>query len=234
MHLCFFGAPEGTPPFTFANVRTTNGVVSHPFLIPHSWFQSLFKASVRGAEGEAYEFWNSQRDTPFVQQHPLLHTRDWHKTVPLGLHGDAGSFNKQESVYLFSWNSLLGTGTTLSKRFIFTVIRKSECTPQTVDDIMKVFAWSMNVLASGVTPEEHWEGEPMEGTRGYLVAGWKGILAQIRGDWQFYCELFKFPQWNCADNMCFMCGASSIIMALLFSNCTKNAGWRGTRRTHES
>ena len=56
----------------------------------------------------------------------------------------------------------------------------------------------------------------------------------MRGDWAFYCELFRFPQWNSADRMCFLCRASSTDPALAWMKFGPDAGWRRTRWTHET
>ena len=143
---------KGCPDFVWAKIPTTSGHKLHPFLLPHSWFQALFaarsdvwKTSVEGADGEANASWTSMQHTSFVREHPFLNKEHWPKIVPLGFHGDAGSFSHQDSLFIFSWNSLLATGTTLSKRFIFTVVKKSNMCGGTLDAIMEIFAWSMNV-----------------------------------------------------------------------------------------
>ena len=78
------------------------------------------------------------QDSEFVRQHPILKQDNWDITVPCGMHGDAGAFSKQESVYLFTFNSLLGAKAN-GKRFIFTLIRKSQMVRGTMDAIMKIF-----------------------------------------------------------------------------------------------
>ena len=167
-----------------------NGATMHPFYMPHHWFASLKEAnravwenSVRGPEGAALAFWESMRDTPFVARHPKLRREEWHKTIPLGLHGDAGSFSKQESVYLLTWNSLLGTGTTVARRFVFTVVKKSQLTEGTVDESLNLFAWSANALLTCKHPTNNWMTPPrptMDRGGQHLADGWKGCLAQAR------------------------------------------------------
>ena len=66
--------------------------------------------------------------------------------------GGAGSFSKQESVFLFTWNSLLGAGKTVSKRFVFTVIKTSQVVAGTIDEILRLYIWSMNALHPPPTP----------------------------------------------------------------------------------
>ena len=68
---------------------------------------------------------------------------------------------------------------------------------------------------------------------GDLAGGQRACLCQVRGDWEFYCSIFSFPKWNTSANMCWMCDASAN-GPLSFSNCSADAPWRATRRTHES
>ena len=72
------------------------------------------------------------------------------------------------------------------------------------------------------------------GRAGPLADQWCGSLCQIHGDWAFFCEVFYFPQWSAAEEMCWMCGASSVHPHLLWCDHRENAGWRHTRRTHET
>ena len=45
--------------------------------------------------------------------------------------------------------------------------------------------------------------------------------------------MFKFPAWNTAIRMCWLCMASSSIAILAFTCCSSTAGWRGTKFSHE-
>ena len=122
----------------------------------------------------------------------------------------------------------------MAKRIVSTVIRKSDMVDGTMEAITRVISWSFNVLLSGETPSSDWEGGPLEGGGEQLAGGWRGAICQLRGDWVFYCELFKFPQWNSANRMCWLCQASSVDPALAWSHFGPGAGWRKTRWTHES
>ena len=75
----------------------------------------------------------------------------------------------------------MGTGTTIAKRFVFTVIRKSEMRADTLDELLKTFAES-NILLGGKDPD----------TNEALANGWRGALCQVCGDWQFYCQAKPF------------------------------------------
>ena len=67
-----------------------------------------------------------------------------------------------------------------------------------------------------------------------LAGGWRACLCELRGDWQYYAEVFHFPYWNQAERACWICAASATVAALLFTTVTPGAGWRRTRYSHES
>ena len=117
-------------------------------MLPHRWLTAryehcpnIWKNSVEGADGGALALWTLMGQSLYVKKHPHLPRNMWECTVPIGMRGDAGAFSKQESLYVFTWNSLLGARTTMSKRFLMTVIRKKDITPETLDCMLKVMAW---------------------------------------------------------------------------------------------
>ena len=240
-----FGHPAGAPDFTWVPVPLLLNkqvrLVPQPMLLPHLYFESLFKhkkdlweQTVEGRDPAGpLDFWQNMKDTAFVKNHPHLSRAHWSQTIPVGLHGDGGGFYKHESLFVFAWNSLLGTGTTASKRFVLTVIRKNQMAPGTLDALFKVFAWSFNALLSGISPEQNWEGVSMSGGGQWLANKWRGALVQVRGDWEFHCQIFQLPKWSHAGNMCWMCNAHSE-GPLKYTACGADAAWRATRRTHES
>ena len=240
--LSIFKISDGCPELKWVPIPTKRGPhTPHPFMLPHQWFASLsqhqptlFGTSVRGPVGAAAAFWTMMSTTPFVRNHPSLLPKHWSSTIPLGFYGDSGSFSKQDSLYVFTWNSLLGTGQTMSKRYLATCIKKSDVVPGTIDAIFRIVAWSFNALLDGRWPTADWQGLPLLPTRPCdLAGGLTGCLCQIRGDWEFYCACFGFPKWNMAHNMCWLCAASAN-GPLSFSNFSDDAPWRATKRTHES
>jgi hypothetical protein len=202
----YLGLPNGAPEFVWLEIPMKAGrKIPHPFLMPHAWFNSLYGQTERWSKAmvssgqQCKSFWEGMRSTAFVKNHPrLMHADAWDSMVPLGIHADAGAFSNEDSLYVISFNSLLGMGPTISKRFLFTVVRKSEMAADTLDYILWIMSWSFNVLLDGESPATDYMGrELLRGGR-LLAGGWKGCLAQVRGDWSFYCEAFYFPQWNCA------------------------------------
>ena len=234
--IALFGMPPGAPAFSWFTIPTASGDVVHPFLLPHAWLQSLYssrpelwKSAVQGPDGAVSEFWGNMESTVIARHHPSL---DRNRTVPLGLHGDGGSFSKQDSLYVFTFNSLLGAGESASKRFVMTIIKKSELAAGTIDNMMDILGWSFNIALTGLTPVVSYEGEEIDNPC-FLAGKWKGSLIQIRGDWEFYTSIFRFPAWNRADSMCWMCKAAGF-GDLSFTSCGSDAAWRRTMQTHES
>ena len=236
------GLPSGAPDFTWLEIPTKRGPnTAHPFLLPHLWLEALHKvdelwsARVAGKPGAAKQFWSSMSHSPAVRDHPAMKRQDWGTSIPLGFHGDGGAFSHQDSLYVFAFNSLLGGGETKVQRFLMTTIRKTDLVPGSIEAIMKIFAWSFNCCVAGKSPSVDHTGRRIStmGKPRELAGGWKGILMSVRGDWDFYVSVFRFPHWQCAINMCWLCAASGLHDSeLLYSDCSQSAQWRDTRRTH--
>jgi hypothetical protein len=237
------GNPAGAPEMAWYEIPTKAGPrTPHPFLLPHEFLSSFYNARskddfrkhIAGPVGACRQFWESMRDTAFVREHPNLAEHTFPYTIPIGMHADAGAFSKQDSIYVFNWNSLVGRGTTHQKRFIFTVMRKGSMSVESLDAILNIFSWSMNVLLEGKTPERSPFDRPLLGGGVPLAGSWRAALCQARGDWAFYKECFHFPQWNAAERMCFVCRASSTIRRLSWTNFNDDAPWRGAYWTHQT
>ena len=217
------------------------GRQAHPVFWPHNFFSAVYKTRpelwtkrLLGKPGAALEFWQSMEQSDFVQKHPFLPRDSWKSIIPLGFHGDAGAHSNYDSIYCFNWNSLLSEGATIQTRFLFTVVPKNQMTPTTLDALMQAFAWSMNVLLSGQTPHQDYRGQPIPDGGIDLADGYRAALVQIRGDWEFYVNLFGFPSWNTNARMCPFCRASNTIRGLLWSDFSLDAAWRNTIFDHES
>ena len=226
------GRPPGGCEFYFGPVpkKHKDGTVSvemHPFILPHESFQALaserpdfFAKHVLGADGALRSCWQYLWQQKDIQQNPCLQGAGPLDTcVPLGLHVDAGAVSKQSknSLYVFTWNSLVSQGSTKQTRHIITVIQKSQLAKDgsSLEAIFSVVAWSLNALSSKRNPRfDHLGNEFEIGDRQALKGkhfstGWWGLALQMRGDWQWYCQCFHFPQWNASVNMCWVCGATT-------------------------
>ena len=140
--LRLFGRPRGAPDFTWVPVPSVRGTVFHPVLLPHEFSgrlyaerRDIFDASVRGPVEASSTFWNALRGSSIVANNAALNADKEDITLPLGLHGDGGAFSKHDSLFVISWNSLLGSlgGSGFARRFLFTIVRKRDQTPGTLD-----------------------------------------------------------------------------------------------------
>ena len=236
-----FGHPAGAAPIDWVDLPTVHGRKNpHPFLMPHKFVQQLFahrrdvlRSRITGGDGALEMFWTGLQHSKFVSEHQYLPRSLWPQVFPIGMHGDGGPFSKQDSLFSISWNSLSTVGPTLQSRFLFTTVRKSDMVADSLDHLLKIFSWSCNVLLSGQTPHSDWNNNPQPGGGLELAGGLRGAICQVRGDWEFYCQLFGFGQWN-SDHMCPFCRASSTNDALTWTDFTAGANWRRTLWTHES
>ena len=78
-----------------------------------------------------------------------------------------------------------------------------------------------------------WVNRPLLGGGIDLAGGLRGAICQIRGDWEFYCQVFGFGQWN-SEYMCLFSKASGTRADLPWSDFTPTAAWRLTLWTHET
>lgn len=150
----------------------------------------------------------------------------------MGLHGDAGPVSKHDSLFTLTWNSLLGEGVTLEKRFVFTVLKKSQMKHDgsTMNSVFKLLAWSLNCCLSGRTPKLDFFGRPCQGGGEDIAMKLRFATVQVRGDWEFYSDFFHIPRWNTALNCCWLCGAGSD-ETKLWTAWGPSAGWRSTRKS---
>ena len=128
-----FGWPKGAPHFTYVDLPMAGAVrlQPHPVIMPHELLGALQKENPKlweeaiiGADQQCSDFWSEAAHDPDVKNHPGLQSKhDRSKTIPLGFHGDGAAFSKHDSLLTIAWNSLLGSGQTLKKRFVFTTLR---------------------------------------------------------------------------------------------------------------
>ena len=85
------------------------------------------------------------------------------------MHGDGGAFSHNDSLFVLTFNSLLGRGNTRSTRFFMTVVPKSEIVEGTLSTIMTILAWSFNVLLTGIHPIVDFLGNEVEEVRGFIA-----------------------------------------------------------------
>ena len=99
---------------------------------------------------------------------------------------------------------------------------------------MRMFGWSCNVFLSGQTILTDYRNRALRRGGADFAGGVRGCLVQCRGDWEFFCNLFRFTRWDSADMMCPFCKASATDRARSWTNFGIDAAWLNTRWTHEA
>ena len=157
---------------------------------------------------------------------------------PIGFFGDGVPHTKHKTIEVMSWNILSIPD---SERFPFVVIEKQFCCKcgcggrHTLEPFLQVFCWSMRALIEGVWPKHRHDREPWSKTDawrqkqdGPLPA--HAVVAQIRGDWAYYKQLFGFPAWS-NRCICWLCPANKDEASHPFWNFKAHASWRHHRYT---
>ena len=142
-----------------------------------------------------------------------------------------GAFNKQDSLFVISWNSIVASqygASGFGKRFVFTIVKKSAMTENTLPELWKILAWSFNSMLTGIHPEIDWNRIPLEGGT-YLADQYMASCIQLRGDWEFYANALGFQHWTTCIRVCWQCLASNVVAERRWHDFGVGAGWRGTR-----
>ena len=111
--------------------------------------------------------------------------------------------------------------------------RKFVVASHTFDDICAIIAWSFQQCALGTMPSCRHDGSQFNCTdskRKKMAKKTfpKAILAEVKGDWAFYKQCFRYPQQNERGGICFRCEASPGN----YKDCSLQADWRVNRLDH--
>ena len=155
------------------------------------------------------------------------------KCIPLGLwiDGVPVKWDRSESLTVVSLNCPGQVDPTFKRlRIPLTVLNKKFCTPASLDKVLEYISWSLALLIQDAFPSSGPNGEAITGPpwrkkRIGQPLGCYAILAEIRGDWECYKNVFGLQGWQ-DKYCCFRCFATkdSIKDAALI------AEWRSQRR----
>ena len=158
--------------------------------------------------------------------------------IPIGLWGDGAPCNwdRSESLDVFTM-SLPGVNPNDKAAKIrlplCAVNRKFIVTHHTFDDILEIVAWSLQMCALGKYPEQRHDDSPWiksDRSRAALsgkMLGFRAVLTEVRGDWKFFKEAFRFQAWNETAGCCYKCRATLVTIR----DVGPNAPWR-TQAAH--
>ena len=184
----------------------------HCFLLPHEWLASMWQdPAVQQACKPAA---GSKLKHAFQQVCACLGLPE-EGTIPFGLHGDGvpvlGTIRKTSLDFItinlpsYQWK----------ERVPFTVIQSKWIEDQdTKDAIWKVFMWSAACLKNGNYPESRHDGSAWLSSdksrakmQGHCLPA-KGILCEVRADWDWFNQWLQLPTYNTKSGMCWLCNCT--------------------------
>lgn len=164
-------------PYLFnAKFKSPVGVQNQSLLLPHELFatiaaeyQTTWFKSICPDQSNLETFWETAVNHPLLHDHPVLHREHWRRyAVPIALHGDGvpvvgigKAWTKLLNV--FSWFSLVGTGTTRSKLFYtyscWDKICEGSFPDGSLGSAFRVLQWSFYWLWLGQWPDRDHKGK---------------------------------------------------------------------------
>lgn len=156
--------------------------------------------------------------------------------VAAGIWGDGVpmNFDRKQSLEVFSFILPGLTGESSNFRFPITVIpKKYLAKPHTKDDVLSIIAWSFENMAAGRYPASRHDGAKWHVTdvwrkKQSLKRLPRTILCEVKGDWAFMKETFRFPQHNENAGCCWLC----TVKPNGIRDASLAAPWRANRLTH--
>ena len=207
--------------------------------MPHDVFatlyhnnQSAFRKHILPDTRPLRAFWDSQANSPLLAGHPMLGVANWrNRAIPLAIHGDAASMVGvgkpwQKSMVLWSWCSILGLGLTSQCNYlvwgVYKLCASTVPTHDTIETLMQIFCWSLQILYSGRYPHRNWKGElltnPMDVKRaGKPIAGTEDnflfcVVYLLKGDLDYLFHDLKLNNYNRNTDPCCWCPCNATTM----------------------
>lgn len=156
----------------FIKFKAPYGNQLQSMLLPHQLFSTLYheyhaswKQIILPSKARLEEFWHLQK------QHPAYSTMtsipDFQsKMVPLALHGDGTTVVGLGKIWsrqltIFSWNSMLGLGSTKDLQLHLWSVFDETMNEQTLDDWWTLLGWSLTWLRKGLWPNKDHLGKKL-------------------------------------------------------------------------
>jgi len=203
------------------------------FSLPHEYIAALFR------HGNSDVLMGTQNLDKLTQEH-LTHCelQAGAKLLPVGLWADGVpcSWDRNETIETVSINLPGLSDEFKALRLPVTGLSKRQVIPATWDDIFDVVSWSFLNAATGRYPDKRHDGTDFtsesDRQRRAKVAGqsmaYKACLAEVRGDWDLFANVFHFPRWRQKSGCCWKCD----IKPDEVQQVGRDAAWRGQRNSH--
>ncbi len=198
------------------------GEVELPLALPHDMFSAIFDAGpsrwcasiMRDMQGDrAQAFWDHVKvHSSWAATHPIVLAADARHLVPLAIYGDGVKVTCTDTVASITWNSLLVSKVpAIDSRLLICCIPTAHLLEDSLDAVCKVLAWSFGAMMDGRHPETDHCGNawPPHSERAFasgqqLAQGYRGILVEARGDWEWHSKFWHVPTATSRE-FCFQC-----------------------------
>ena len=216
------------------------------FILPHELFNTAHSAGldlfehIFGTQKDLKSWWQGAESTPndWYNKHPIIQEVPSNLRYPLGMHGDDGGMHGQEPVLVLSWNSVVPLKPNDWSRLLFTMVKVSSVSTNTMHAIYSILRWSFTALAEGKFPSADHSGRAF--SRQYdpqrfflagkpLAGGIRGIWSELRGDWKYLKECLHLQKHaGTRPKICHLCSAGKVHDDMTYSNFASDAGHRAT------
>ena len=211
-------------------------VATFPIVHPHRVLTYLFnEVKLNISDTEVQQFWAHHRslNDPWSVASPASAHH-----IPLGLHGDAARLwtqYKHEKVVAI-WMNVIHfrpKSSRHSRYLLFSCPHACMVKNKTLNRVFRRLCWSFNWAFEGVNPLQGEGGKALTGAdlaragTSLTTASHKFVLCELRGDWEWHRDLWRFTaSWNGIDT-CFKCPAKSKgLSAHLYHNIGPNSRWK--------
>ncbi|CAE8586409.1 unnamed protein product, partial [Polarella glacialis] len=197
-------------------------------MLPHEMFSVIFhkypktwRKSVLPSEHKLHEWWEHVEEHPQMLNRPIKTRDQWALWgVPLAIHGDGVPITGIgkgwcKLMTMFTWSSLLGSGSTLDMLFwIWSVFDKlchtGDC-DGTMQSFFAILKWSFFWLWIGKWPDEDWYNPLSAAGKkagSFLACGFFGVLFAIEGDLEYLTLHLDLPRHSLQSGPCCLCRAT--------------------------
>ena len=165
------------------------------------------------------------------------------KFIPLGCHGDGGAFQKNDSINVISFRSLLSSWNVATSQMLLVALPKGciskgpDHNSDTMHHIWKVLVWSFEAMFYNKFPDSDHQGKawPMGSWRARMAGpplnseGYRGFIYAIQADGEYLSPGYGLRGAS-HEHMCFNCGANKSTVP--YNDFRSTALWRDTVLNH--
>lgn len=191
---------------------------SYPIIHPHRVLAYLFNiVGLQISSSEVRQFWEHSRTVgeSWAVQSPATVNH-----IPVGLHGDAARLWTQHKVekVVAIWMNIVHfrpISSRHSRFLLFSCPHAVMVKNRTLNAVWRRLVWSFEAAFTGINPtlgeggrplresDVAWAGTPI------TSSGWQFALCELRGDWEWHRDVWRFnASWQ-ATNTCFKCPAQN-------------------------